>query len=60
MSSEEEPKAFMTNLELRESNPDGTEGEGLSHKSMAGLFLLYSLESKNFSITNLFWCFQII
>lgn len=44
MSPEEEPKAFMTNLELRESNPDGTEGEGLSHKTMAGLFLLYSLE----------------
>jgi len=44
MSSEEEPKAFMTNLELRESNPDGTEGEGLSHKSMAGLFLLHTLE----------------
>lgn len=40
----ESPKAFMTNLELRASNPDGTEGEGLSHRSMAGLFLLYSLE----------------
>lgn len=44
MATPESPKAFMTNLELRASNPDGTEGEGLSHRSMAGLFLLYSLE----------------
>jgi alpha-beta hydrolase superfamily lysophospholipase len=38
------PQEFVTNLELRASNPDGTEGEGLSHKSMAGLFLLSSIE----------------
>lgn len=30
---------IVTNLELRESNPDGSEGAGLSH-SAAGLFLL--------------------
>jgi len=35
--------AFVTNLELRESNPDGTERDGLSHKS-EGMFLLHVLE----------------
>jgi len=33
----------VTNLELRESNPDGTEGAGLSHTA-EGLFLLHVLE----------------
>ena len=37
------PQAYVTNLELRESNPDGTEGAGLSHSS-EGLFLLHVLE----------------
>ncbi len=37
------PQAYVTNLELRESNPDGTEGAGLSHTSK-GLFLLHVLE----------------
>jgi lysophospholipase len=37
------PQAYVTNLELRESNPDGTEGAGLSH-SGKGLFLLHVLE----------------
>lgn len=36
-------QAFVTNLELRASNPDGTEGAGLSHSS-EGLFLLHVLE----------------
>ena len=27
------PDFLLTNLELRASNPDGTEGEGLSHKT---------------------------
>lgn len=36
-------QAFVTNLELRTSNPDGTEGAGLSHTS-EGLFLLHVLE----------------
>jgi len=35
--------SFVTNLELRESNPDGTEGAGLSHTAK-GLFLLHVLE----------------
>lgn len=35
--------AFVTNLELRESNPDGTEKAGLSHKA-EGMFLLHVLE----------------
>ncbi len=35
--------AFVTNLELRESNPDGTEAAGLSHKA-EGMFLLHVLE----------------
>ena len=34
---------FPTNLELRESNPDGTEGAGLSH-TPGGMFLLRVLE----------------
>ncbi len=38
-----ELRGFLTNLELRESNPDGTEGAGLSH-STEGLFLLHVLE----------------
>lgn len=38
-----ELRGFITNLELRESNPDGTEGAGLSHSS-EGLFLLHVLE----------------
>lgn len=33
----------VTNLELRDSNPDGTEGAGLSHTA-EGLFLLHVLE----------------
>lgn len=33
----------VTNLELRESNPDGSEGAGLSHTA-EGLFLLHVLE----------------
>jgi len=37
------PQAYVTNLELRASNPDGTEGAGLSHSS-EGLFLLHVLE----------------
>jgi alpha-beta hydrolase superfamily lysophospholipase len=37
------PQAYVTNLELRESNPDGSEGAGLSHSSK-GLFLLRVLE----------------
>jgi alpha-beta hydrolase superfamily lysophospholipase len=37
------PQAYVTNLELRESNPDGSEGAGLSHSS-EGLFLLHVLE----------------
>ncbi len=37
------PQAYVTNLELRESNPDGTEGAGLSHTA-GGLFLLHVLE----------------
>ena len=37
------PQAYVTNLELRESNPDGSEGAGLSHTSK-GLFLLHVLE----------------
>ncbi|MEM7309332.1 MAG: alpha/beta fold hydrolase [Planctomycetota bacterium] len=37
------PQAYVTNLELRESNPDGSEGSGLSH-SAEGLFLLHVLE----------------
>jgi lysophospholipase len=36
-------KSTVTNLELRESNPDGTEGAGLSH-TQKGLFLLHVLE----------------
>lgn len=36
-------RSFVTNLELRESNPDGTEGAGLSHTA-EGLFLLHVLE----------------
>ena len=36
-------QSFVTNLELRESNPDGTEGAGLSHTA-EGLFLLHVLE----------------
>lgn len=35
--------SFVTNLELRDSNPDGTEGAGLSHTA-EGLFLLHVLE----------------
>ncbi len=35
---------FLTNLELRESTPTGEETAGLSHASMAGLFLLQVLE----------------
>ena len=35
---------FLTNLELRESTETGEQGEGLSHRSMAGLFLLQVLE----------------
>jgi acylglycerol lipase len=35
--------AYVTNLELRESNPDGSEKEGLSHKA-EGMFLLHVLE----------------
>ncbi|QDU85510.1 Phospholipase YtpA [Planctomycetes bacterium Pla163] len=35
--------SFVTNLELRESNPDGTEGAGLSHTA-EGMFLLHVLE----------------
>lgn len=35
--------AYVTNLELRESNPDGSEKEGLSHKA-EGLVLLHVLE----------------
>jgi len=31
---------FLTNLELRESTDTGEEREGLSHRSMAGMFLL--------------------
>ena len=37
------PQAYVTNLELRESNPDGSEGSGLSHSS-EGLVLLHVLE----------------
>jgi alpha-beta hydrolase superfamily lysophospholipase len=37
------PQAYVTNLELRESNADGSEGAGLSHSS-AGLLLLHVLE----------------
>ncbi|MCZ6596932.1 MAG: alpha/beta fold hydrolase [Planctomycetota bacterium] len=37
------PQAFVTNLELRESNPDGTEGVGLSHQA-GGMLLLHVLE----------------
>jgi alpha-beta hydrolase superfamily lysophospholipase len=37
------PVPFPTNLELRESNPDGTEGAGLSH-TPGGMFLLRVLE----------------
>lgn len=37
------PQAYVTNLELRESNLDGSEGSGLSHSS-EGLFLLHVLE----------------
>jgi alpha-beta hydrolase superfamily lysophospholipase len=37
------PEAFPTNLELRESNPDGSEGSGLSH-TPGGMFLLHVLE----------------
>ncbi|QDU66982.1 alpha/beta fold hydrolase [Engelhardtia mirabilis] len=33
----------VTNLELRESNPDGSEGAGLSHTA-EGMFLLHCLE----------------
>lgn len=36
-------RSFVTNLELRDSNPDGTEGAGLSHSS-EGMFLLHVLE----------------
>ncbi|MHC4376030.1 MAG: alpha/beta fold hydrolase [Planctomycetota bacterium] len=36
-------RSFVTNLELRESNTDGTEGAGLSHTA-EGLFLLHVLE----------------
>lgn len=35
---------FLTNLELRESTETGEQGEGLSHRSMAGLVLLTVLE----------------
>lgn len=35
--------SFVTNLELRDSKPDGTEGAGLSHTS-EGMFLLHVLE----------------
>ncbi|MEZ5980051.1 MAG: alpha/beta fold hydrolase [Planctomycetota bacterium] len=35
--------SFVTNLELRTSNPDGTVGAGLSH-TQEGLFLLHVLE----------------
>ena len=35
---------FLTNLELRESTETGDETEGLSHRSMAGLFLFQVLE----------------
>jgi len=42
------PDFLLTNLELRHSNPDGTEGEGLSHKTGgiggAGLVLVRVLE----------------
>lgn len=42
------PDFLLTNLELRASNPDGTEGEGLSHKTGgiggAGLVLVRALE----------------
>lgn len=37
------PQANVTNLELRESNPDGSEGAGLSHNA-GGMFLLHVLE----------------
>jgi alpha-beta hydrolase superfamily lysophospholipase len=36
-------QSFVTNLELRDSNPDGSEGAGLSHTAK-GLFLLHVLE----------------
>lgn len=38
-----EIQSTITNLELRESNTDGSEGAGLSHTA-EGLFLLYCLE----------------
>ena len=42
------PDFLLTNLELRASNPDGTEGEGLSHKTGgiggAGMVLVRVLE----------------
>jgi len=39
-----EDEFTLTNLELRESTETGEQGEGQSHKSMAGLFLLQVLE----------------
>jgi alpha-beta hydrolase superfamily lysophospholipase len=42
------PDFLLTNLELRASNPDGTEGEGLSHKTGgiggAGMVLVRAME----------------
>ena len=35
---------FLTNLELRESNPDGEAASGLSHATMKGMVLLTVLE----------------